>query len=402
MDILLLGPPGAGKGTQGTLIADRLGLPKFATGDLLRDAVKRGTPVGLKARAVMESGGLVSDEIIMGVVREELVKPEAKNGVIFDGVVRTVPQAEGVTRILTELGRRMDVVLFFDVADAEILARIGPAAHDRGAGRRRPEGGRHPADRLPRADRAGARLVSCPGRCACGRGRGERPGYRSEREDDPRPIAATGRSARTGPSPKAAMITLKSPREIETMARAGRIVGRDAGLDAPVGPSGHDHPRPRQPRRSVHPQSPRCQAIVQRALRLPQDALHLDQRRDRPRHPQRQTGAAGGEHREHRRRSAAGRAARRLGDHGAGRRDFTRGGTPAPGDPATVWSRGSPRPASAIMWATSVMRCSSWPRRRGSGWCGSWWDTASGHSSTRSRRCPTMASPSAGRGCSRG
>jgi adenylate kinase len=124
MDILLLGPPGAGKGTQGALLAERLGLPKFATGDLLRDAVKRGTPVGLRARAVMEAGQLVSDEIIMGVVRDELAKPEARNGVIFDGVVRTVPQAEGVTRLLTELGRRMDHVLFFDVPDAEILARI--------------------------------------------------------------------------------------------------------------------------------------------------------------------------------------------------------------------------------------------------------------------------------------
>jgi adenylate kinase len=124
MDILLLGPPGAGKGTQGTLIAHRLGLPKFATGDLLRDAVRRGTPVGLKAKAVMEAGQLVSDEIIMGVVREELSKPEAKNGVIFDGVVRTVPQAEGVTRLLAELGRQMDYVLFFDVPDAEILSRI--------------------------------------------------------------------------------------------------------------------------------------------------------------------------------------------------------------------------------------------------------------------------------------
>lgn len=124
MNILLLGPPGAGKGTQGARLGERLGLPKFATGDLLRDAVKRGTPVGLRAKAVMEAGQLVSDEIIMGVVRDELTKPEARNGVIFDGVVRTVPQAEGVTRILHELGRRMHAVLFFDVPDSEILARI--------------------------------------------------------------------------------------------------------------------------------------------------------------------------------------------------------------------------------------------------------------------------------------
>lgn len=124
MDILLLGPPGAGKGTQGALLAERLGLPKFATGDLLRDAVKRGTPVGLRAKAVMEAGQLVSDDIIMGVVREELGKPEARNGVIFDGVVRTVPQAEGVTALLGELGRKMDHILFFDVPDREILARL--------------------------------------------------------------------------------------------------------------------------------------------------------------------------------------------------------------------------------------------------------------------------------------
>lgn len=124
MDILLLGPPGAGKGTQGAILSEHLGLPKFATGDLLRDAVARGTPVGRQAKAIMEAGQLVSDEIIMGVVRDELAKPEARNGVIFDGVVRTVPQAEGVTRLLGELGRKMDFVLFFDVSDGEILARL--------------------------------------------------------------------------------------------------------------------------------------------------------------------------------------------------------------------------------------------------------------------------------------
>jgi len=124
MDILLMGPPGAGKGTQGALLAETLGLPKFATGDLLRDAVSRGTPLGLRAKAIMEAGHLVSDEIILGVVREELAKPEAAKGVIFDGVVRTIPQAEGVERLLAERGRSMDAVLFFDVSDEEILARL--------------------------------------------------------------------------------------------------------------------------------------------------------------------------------------------------------------------------------------------------------------------------------------
>ena len=125
MDILLMGPPGAGKGTQGALLAERLGLPKFATGDLLRDAVKRGSPLGLQAKAVMEAGHLVSDDIILGVIRDELAKPEASKGVIFDGVVRTIPQAEGMERLLSERGRNMDAVLFFDVTDDEILGRLG-------------------------------------------------------------------------------------------------------------------------------------------------------------------------------------------------------------------------------------------------------------------------------------
>jgi adenylate kinase len=124
MDILLLGPPGAGKGTQGLLLARALGLPKFATGDLLRDAVARGTPLGQRARAVMEAGELVSDDLILQVVREELAKPDAARGVIFDGVVRTVPQAEGLDAILRERGRRLDHVVFLDVSDQEILDRI--------------------------------------------------------------------------------------------------------------------------------------------------------------------------------------------------------------------------------------------------------------------------------------
>ncbi len=119
-----MGPPGAGKGTQGALMSERLGLPKFATGDLLRDAVRRGTPLGLKAKAMMEAGHLVPDDLILGVVREELGKPEAAGGVIFDGVVRTVPQAEGVAGLLAERGRKIDYLLFFDVRDEEILSRL--------------------------------------------------------------------------------------------------------------------------------------------------------------------------------------------------------------------------------------------------------------------------------------
>jgi adenylate kinase len=124
MDILLMGPPGAGKGTQGAILAETLGLPKFATGDLLRDAVQRGTPLGREAKAAMEAGHLVSDGIILGIVREELGKPEASQGVIFDGVVRTIPQAEGMAALLAEKGRALAHVVFFDVTDEEILARL--------------------------------------------------------------------------------------------------------------------------------------------------------------------------------------------------------------------------------------------------------------------------------------
>ena len=119
-----MGPPGAGKGTQGVMLAARLGIPKIATGDLLRDAVRNGTPLGLKAKAVMESGALVSDDIIMGIVGEELAKPASAKGVILDGVVRTIPQAEGVAGLLSGLGRKIDLVVFLDVSDQEILDRI--------------------------------------------------------------------------------------------------------------------------------------------------------------------------------------------------------------------------------------------------------------------------------------
>ncbi|MBK7596652.1 MAG: adenylate kinase [Gemmatimonadetes bacterium] len=124
MDILLLGPPGAGKGTQGAILAESLGLPKFATGDLLRDAVKRGTPLGLQARALMEAGHLVGDDLILGVIRAELAKPEAAQGVIFDGVVRTIPQAEGMAALLSDAKRKMTHVLFFEIADEVILGRL--------------------------------------------------------------------------------------------------------------------------------------------------------------------------------------------------------------------------------------------------------------------------------------
>jgi len=124
MNIVLLGAPGAGKGTQGDRIGAHYGIPKLATGDVLREAARQGTPLGLEAKRYMDRGELVPDAVILGIMKEALARPVAANGVVLDGVVRTVPQAEGLERVLGELGRRLDVVLLFDVEEEELVRRL--------------------------------------------------------------------------------------------------------------------------------------------------------------------------------------------------------------------------------------------------------------------------------------
>jgi adenylate kinase len=124
MNIVLLGPPGAGKGTQGERIAKTLGIPKLATGDVLRAAVAAGTEMGRRAKEAMERGDLVPDAVILGIMKAALAQPGAAKGVVLDGVVRTVPQAEGLARVLSELGRQVDVVLLFEVGEDELVRRL--------------------------------------------------------------------------------------------------------------------------------------------------------------------------------------------------------------------------------------------------------------------------------------
>src|ERR1043165_7584866 len=120
MKLILLGPPGAGKGTQAAALTKKFGIPQISTGDMLRAAVKAGTPLGVAAKKVMDAGQLVSDDIIIGLVKERLKQPDGRRGYLFDGFPRTIPQAEAVKAANVAL----DYVLEIDVPDSEIIARM--------------------------------------------------------------------------------------------------------------------------------------------------------------------------------------------------------------------------------------------------------------------------------------
>jgi adenylate kinase len=130
MRIILLGPPGAGKGTQAVRLVERLGIPQLSTGDMLRAAVAAGTPVGLKAKEVMDRGDLVSDDIVVGIIADRIEEADARSGFILDGFPRTVAQAEAFDAMLAEKGLRLDSVIEFKVNEAELVDRIVKRAKD--------------------------------------------------------------------------------------------------------------------------------------------------------------------------------------------------------------------------------------------------------------------------------
>ena len=121
MRLILLGPPGAGKGTQANFIKEKFGIPQISTGDMLRAAVKASTPLGIEAKKVMDAGGLVSDDIIIGLVKDRLQQPDCASGYMFDGFPRTIPQAEA----MKAAGVPLDYVLEIDVPDSDIIDRMG-------------------------------------------------------------------------------------------------------------------------------------------------------------------------------------------------------------------------------------------------------------------------------------
>jgi adenylate kinase len=124
MILMLLGPPGAGKGTQSQLISDKLGIPQLSTGDMLRAAVKAGTPIGMKAKKIMAEGGLVHDEIVIGIIADRIAEPDCAKGFILDGFPRTLAQADALDTLLKSRGSKIDCVIELKVDDTKLVDRI--------------------------------------------------------------------------------------------------------------------------------------------------------------------------------------------------------------------------------------------------------------------------------------
>ncbi len=130
MNLILLGPPGAGKGTQSEVLCKKLGIPQLSTGDMLRAAVKAGTPVGLKAKEIMAAGGLVPDEVVVGIIADRISEPDCAKGFILDGFPRTLPQAAALDKLLKSKKKKLDCVIELKVDDQILVDRIENRARE--------------------------------------------------------------------------------------------------------------------------------------------------------------------------------------------------------------------------------------------------------------------------------
>jgi adenylate kinase len=124
VNLVLFGPPGAGKGTQSKILTTERGLPQLSTGDMLRAAIAARTPLGLSSKALMDKGELVPDETVIGIIAERFDQPDCKNGAVFDGFPRTIPQAQALDKMLAERGHKIDLVLELKVDDAMLMSRV--------------------------------------------------------------------------------------------------------------------------------------------------------------------------------------------------------------------------------------------------------------------------------------
>jgi adenylate kinase len=143
LNLVILGPPGAGKGTQARLVSADAGIPQIATGDMLREAIREGTPLGLEVKPIYDAGDLIPDELMVGLIRERLAEPDTEAGFILDGFPRTLPQAEALDEMLAEIDRNLSAVLLFDLPEEIAVERLLGRAREEGRTDDTPEVIRH-------------------------------------------------------------------------------------------------------------------------------------------------------------------------------------------------------------------------------------------------------------------